>query len=132
MRYPTPELAHRPAPSGKYPSFSAYVAACIHQVGTADALGQLLGFSSGTRVSDWKHARGGRPSCSSCLRLADLTGDDPTDILIMAGHDDEATLLRGFLSTKREAPVSVLLQPKLAIESALQALQYAKQALEVR
>lgn len=89
----TPELLETPAPSGKYESFAAYVRAAIHMAGSADALGKLIGFTSGTRISDWRRGRGGRPSIASCLRLAKLTSDSPLDILVMGGYQEEANLL---------------------------------------
>jgi hypothetical protein len=99
-------------------------------VGTADAVGKMLGFTSGTRVSDWKQARGGRPSLESCLKLAKITDDDPIDVLTMAGHDEAVQLLTDFFRHKTTAPAAVLLQPKNAINSAIEALLFAKQQLE--
>jgi hypothetical protein len=130
MRQPSPILATRPSPSGKYPSFAAYIAEAIRMVGTAEKVGNLLGFTSGTRVNDWRKAKGGGPSLESCLRLAKLTGDDPLDILAMTGHDEIAELLKTFLSAKVEAPVAMRLKPTHDIDSAIAALEYAKKMLE--
>lgn len=130
MRQPSPILATRPSPSGKYPSFAAYIAEAIRMVGTAEKVGALLGFTSGTRVNDWRKAKGGGPSLESCLRLAKLTGDDPLDILAMTGHDEIAELLKSFLDAKTDAPVAMRLKPMRDIDSAIGALQYAKKLLE--
>jgi hypothetical protein len=131
-RTPTPELATIPAPSGKYPNFAAYIDACVEMMGTAASLGEHLGFSTGSRISDWKNARGGRPSLESCLRLAELTGDDPLDVVTMAGHAEAAAMLKRFLTNRPDAPVSVMLQPLSAVDSAIAALQFAKKKLEER
>lgn len=100
-REASPTLANVPAPSGRHANFAAYIRHAIAMAGTARDLGHMLGFTSGTRISDWKLARGGRPSMESCLRLAKLTGDDPIDVLVMAGYHEEAALLLEF-GIKRE------------------------------
>jgi hypothetical protein len=130
MRHPSPLLATRPSPNGKYPSFAAYIAEAIRMVGTAEKVGALLGFTSGTRVNDWRKAKGGGPSLESCLRLAKLTGDDPLEILAMVGHDEIAEILKSFLDAKTHAPVAMLLKPKRDISSAIEALEYAVKLLE--
>lgn len=119
-----------PSPSGTYPSFAAYIEECLRIVGTAHDLGIMLGFTSGTRVSDWKRAQGGRPSLESCLKLAKLTGDDPLDILTMAGHDEAVELLKGFLAQKPEPSMIETLKPLNDINSAIEALKLAKAVLE--
>jgi hypothetical protein len=125
----TPELVENPAPSGRHHNFVAYIEDAIRTVGSADALGRMLGFTSGTRLSDWKAARGGRPSVSSCLKLAKITGDDPIDILTMAGHAEEAGLLQEFLKNKPGAPVALMIQPEMALLTAEEAVAVALKAL---
>lgn len=92
----TPELVETPAPSGKYRNFMEYAKHAVTLAGTAQRLGQLMDFTGGTRISDWIRGRGGRPSISSCLKLAELTDDNPLDVLVMAGYKDEAELLKKF------------------------------------
>jgi hypothetical protein len=125
-----PELVHTPAPSGRHHNFISYIEGAIATVGSADALGRMLGFSGGSRLSDWKSARGGRPSLGSCLRLAKITGDDPIDILTMAGHTEEAELLAEFLKNRPDPPVAIMLQPKNALQSARAAIDFAMKQLE--
>jgi hypothetical protein len=101
----TPELVETPAPSGKYRNFMEYAKQAVTLAGTAQHLGQLMGFTGGTRISDWIRGRGGRPSVSSCLKLAELTDDNPLDVLVMAGYAEEAELLKKFgLNTDPPGP----------------------------
>lgn len=134
MRTPTPELASIPSPDGKYPNFGAYIDHCVSLVGTNRALGLMLGFTTGTRVSDWRNALGGRPSFVSCMKLAELTGDDPISILIMGGLQEEADLLRKWADGKFQRSVSDfdVLRPLEQIDGALSALLLAKKRLEAR
>ena len=130
MRTDTPHLLTTPSPSGKYPHFAAYIRHCLDITGTKGSLGRLLGFTSGTRVADWANAKGGRPSLESCLRLAHITGDDPLDILAMAGHDEAVDLLRDFLSHRTSAPDVMLAQPRTKVAAAIEALMFVQQQLE--
>jgi hypothetical protein len=84
----------KPSPSGKYASFPDYVAHCVALAGTASNLGAHLGFSSGTRVADWRKGVGGRPSELACAKLAKFSGDPVLDVLGMGGHDELVELLR--------------------------------------
>lgn len=133
MREITPELLENPSPDGKYRNFSDYIQHCIHLAGTGDKLGRMIGFSSGTRVADWKRGRGGRPSISSCLRLAKLTGDSPIAVLTMAGHHEEAELMQELLSPPEHpalSPVTVI-QTEQAIKTMQDLLdEYKRQFTE--
>jgi hypothetical protein len=133
MRQPTPHLVNTPSPSGKYANFGAYIDHCVQLVGTNHQVGVLLGFTSGTRVADWRRAQGGRPSLTSVLKLAKLTSDHPLDILTMAGYEEEVALLLPWM--RQEAPPGALSdalkeKPLQQIDSAMAALIFAKQHLE--
>ncbi len=132
MRHPTPHLVSTPSPSGKYANFAAYIDHCVSLVGTNHNLGEHLGFTSGTRVSDWRRAEGGRPSLSSCLKLAALTNDHPLEVLVMAGYDEEVKLLTPWMQAQAPAPTlseAMAQQPVQDIDSAVASLLYAKQFL---
>lgn len=131
QREPTPELVNTPSPSGKYGSFSAYIDYCVKLVGSNFALGQLMGFTSGTRVADWRKARGGRPSVESCLKLAKLTGDDPHDILIMGGWPDVSDLLHELIERPRRGlSEAEILQPIDEMDKIITRLQYARAEMQ--
>ena len=128
MREQTPELLENPSPDGKYRHFAEYVQHCVDLAGTADQLGKLVGFSSGSRIGDWKKGQGGRPSLSSCLRLAKLSGDSPIHVLIMAGYAEEAAILQELLSPPealQPSPVSVI-RAEQAIENMQELLDAMK------
>jgi len=131
MRAPTPQLVNTPSPSGKYANFAAYVDHCVSLVGTNYALGKLVGFTTGTRISDWRKAQGGRPALTACLRLAKLTRDDPFDIMVMAGYAEEADLMREMCAeTHPNASLAEMMQPLESIDSAIGRLQYVRTKLE--
>ncbi len=132
-RIPNHTLVSIPSPDGKYPHFSAYIDHCVSLVGTNRHLGELLGFSSGTRVSDWRLAHGGGPSVNSCLKLAKLTDDNPLHILTMAGHAEEVAILRSWCGGAGQAGgLSAVekMQPVLQMENAITLMQAAKKMLE--
>lgn len=130
MREPTPHLVNTPSPSGKYANFAAYIDHCVSLVGTNYALGTLLGFTSGTRIADWRKAQGGRPSMGSCLRLAKLTGDDAYDVLIMGGYAEEAALIKELLAGPGDGlSVAARLRPVEEVDRAIATLQYARKQL---
>lgn len=76
-----------PAPSGKFSGLPEYIEHAIKLAGSAYGLSNVLGFSNGTRVSDYRKSFG-YPSVLNALKLARFTGDDPVDVLTMAGHAD--------------------------------------------
>lgn len=98
-----PSLYDIPAPSGKYRHFVEYIQRAIEIAGNGRDLGRMIGLTSGTRVTDWKLGRGGRPGISSILRMAKLTGDDPIDLLVMTGWDEEAELLIEWANDRAKA-----------------------------
>lgn len=78
-----------PAPSGKYTGIPDYIRHAINALGGQQkSLAEALGLTP-SRVSDW--ARGmGVPGVEMAVKLALLTGDDPVDVLTMAGHQEFA------------------------------------------
>ena len=102
-----PSLFDIPAPSGKYRHFVEYIQKAIEVAGNGRDLGLMIGFTSGTRVTDWKLGRGGRPGVSSILRMAKLTGDDPIDLLVMTGWNEEAALLQEWADERAKSSSDV-------------------------
>ena len=131
----TPELINTPAPSGKYRNFMEYAKHAVDLCGTASTLGLMVGFTGGTRISDWIRGRGGRPGIDSCLKLADITGDSPIDVLVMAGYQEEAELLVKFFGHDLgpDAPKgigSTLIKTKIALTEAQALLDAAARKIE--
>jgi hypothetical protein len=119
----TPELVETPAPSGKYRNFMEYAKHAVSLAGTAQHLGQLMGFTGGTRISDWIRGRGGRPSVSSCLKLAELTDDNPLEVLVMAGYAEEAELLRKAGLSDSPPPAAVSFHTRMRMLETATALE---------
>lgn len=116
-RQPTRELLEIPDPDGKYRNFADYIRHCVHVAGSAKALGDLVGFSTGSRIGDWLRGQGGRPSISSCLRLAKLSGDSPLAVLTMAGYTEEVLLLRDLMSNSLDLVGFTPLQKVQALQT---------------
>lgn len=123
---PEPDI---PAPSGKYASMRGYIEHAVQMVGgSANSLADVIGLTSGSRVSNWRKGYG-MPSVLMALRLAKLTGDDPRDVLTMAGHEDVVRILNDIWAhapppdaahlAKFEAGLS-LEQAKMLIERAIE------------
>jgi hypothetical protein len=120
-----------PAPSGKYTGLPDYIAHAIHQVGSAKSLAKLVGLTTGSRVSDWR-AGYGVPGVLMALRLARITGDDPFDVLTMAGHKEEVEELRKVVTGATGPSASSQLHAIEAaekMEMAIRLIQKASEAL---
>lgn len=71
-----------------------YIARVIDTVGSDVSVGRFLGLSDGSRVGTWRKGLG-RPSELMCIKLARWQGDDPIDVLRLAGYSEMADLLQG-------------------------------------
>jgi hypothetical protein len=116
------------APSGKYSSMPDYIAKAIHQVGSGKSLAKLVGLTTGARVSDWR-AGHGVPGVLMALRLARITGDDPFDVLTMAGHTEEVEELRKVMAGGG-APAASHIHASAAAEKMEMAIRLAHRAME--
>ncbi len=97
-----------PAPSGKYPGgMPEYISKAVELTGgTLDALAQRLGLSR-SRLSYYVNQTG-MPGIHTCLQLALLTGDDPKDVLIMAGHDGTAAIVHELYGERSSDDAAVI------------------------
>jgi transcriptional regulator with XRE-family HTH domain len=121
-----------PAPSGRYPGgIPEYIERAISiSGGSAEALADKIGISR-SRVSYWVHATG-MPGIHTCLQLALLTGDDPKDILIMAGHDSTAAILDEVYGDRGDSRALELhkFDARFKLEEVIRAAQLAMRALD--
>lgn len=121
-----------PAPSGKYTGMPDYIAHAMRvSGGTARSLGEKIGLSTGSRVSDWRQGYG-VPGVLSCLRLAKVTGDDPADVLTMAGHKDVVDILEEVWARHPSMPEAAALasiEAQAKVAQAIRLLEMAKEAV---
>jgi hypothetical protein len=122
-----------PAPSGKYSGIPDYIAHAIHvSGGSAKSLAKVLGLTTGSRISDWRSGAG-VPGVLMALRLAKVTGDDPVDVLTMAGHADVVEVLRDVWAGGAINPTASKLarvEAQSTLDHAINLLQLAKKAVQ--
>jgi hypothetical protein len=121
-----------PAPSGKWTGIPDYIKHAIQIAGgNGRSLAKAVGLTTGSRVSHWR-AGLGVPSELMALRLAKFTGDDPIDVLTMAGHGELVKALQDVWP--REVPPEAAHLHKLdaafSLTKAIEALEFARKAVE--
>lgn len=87
-----------------------YIQRIHDQTGTDVEIGRFLGFTDGSRVGLWRRGEG-RPDELNCMKLARWMGDDPVDVLRIAGYTEMADVIKG---SAGPAPIPFsILRPQL-------------------
>ena len=101
-------------------TFAAYVNAAAEAAGSDVALGLAIGYTDGARVGMAKRGQGARFSELAVIRLARHQGDDPLTVLRLAGYQEMADLLDGYVMPPRMAKARQgLIQLKQLIDLAV-------------
>ena len=87
-------------------TFRDYIQRVYDQVGTDKQIGVFLGFTDGSRVGLWRKGEG-RPDELNVIKLARWMGDDPIEVLRLAGYAEMADLIKG-VAGPAPIPFSVL------------------------
>ena len=74
-----------------------FITTIAEQAGSDTAVAKRLGFSDGSRISEWRRGTKRMPSAETCAKLAVLYNYNPLDVLSLGGHKELATLLQGRL-----------------------------------
>lgn len=75
-------------------SFKEYIQRVVDKVGSDIAVARFLEFGDGSRIGLWRKGDG-RPDELNCIKLARWMGDDPLEVLRLAGYEEMAKLLKG-------------------------------------
>lgn len=106
--------------------FQLWLDDVVTQFGSDVAVGRFCGYKDGANVGRWRSGYN-NPSILACLRLARARGEDPLDILKLAGHIEEAKLLEGHVAYLDPLPLWV---PQL--EAVVHLLDNATQMMRSR
>ena len=90
----------RTAPGETWQSF---IEKLSEQAGSDMAVARRIGFTDGSRVSEWRRGTDRLPSAVTCARIAAIFNFHPLDVMELGGHVELVGLIRGRLTEEDEA-----------------------------